>query len=372
MQVSRLLSGESDIWVGRRTRLKRHLVTAMEGFFPVVVRTGPHHLAAIYRTGAPHVGITGTLAVSTSEDGGKSWSDSVQVQPRWDDTRNPALGVNAQGELVAAFWKARLHCYQVDSAQKEPQFVWSGEEQPSWRTIPSLHYCKSADGGRTWGEVSTYMSETISCGSPYGRIISAPDGTLLMAFYGRAREPLPNFRDTSILLRSTDGGATWGDESVVAHEYNETSYAFLPGGELLAAARSESGHVATLHSSDGGRTWSQPVQVTRDGEHPADLTVLQSGRVLLTFGRRIRPMGCGALLSEDGGHTWNRDREVLLAGDGIENGDLGLSLHRATGRWPDRDPSLLRIRLRDVQGVFRLGPGILPGHTLPRRGHPLK
>jgi hypothetical protein len=65
------------------------------------------------------------------------------------------------------------------------------------------------------------------------------------------------------------------------------------------------------------------MRVTRDGEHPADLTVLQSGCVLLTFGRRIRPMGCGALWSEDGGHTWRADREILLAGDGVESADLG-------------------------------------------------
>jgi hypothetical protein len=78
-----------------------------------------------------------------------------------------------------------------------------------------------------------------------------------------------------------------------------------------------------LHSRDRGQTWSEPQQVTRDGEHPADLTPLQSGKLLLSFGRRIRPMGCGALLSDDGGHTWDRDHEVLLAGDGVENRDLG-------------------------------------------------
>ena len=34
-------------------------------------------------------------------------------------------------------------------------------------------------------------------------------------------------------------------------------------------------------------------------------------------------MGCGALLSEDGGKTWNYDREVLLAGDDVQTGNLG-------------------------------------------------
>jgi hypothetical protein len=34
-------------------------------------------------------------------------------------------------------------------------------------------------------------------------------------------------------------------------------------------------------------------------------------------------MGCGALVSDDGGKTWNRDMQILLAGDGVNNYDLG-------------------------------------------------
>ena len=34
-------------------------------------------------------------------------------------------------------------------------------------------------------------------------------------------------------------------------------------------------------------------------------------------------MGCGALLSADEGRSWNHDAEILLAGDGVANDDLG-------------------------------------------------
>jgi hypothetical protein len=43
----------------------------------------------------------------------------------------------------------------------------------------------------------------------------------------------------------------------------------------------------------------------------------------LTLGRRVRPLGCGALFSHDNGKTWHAKSEILLAGDGILNGDLG-------------------------------------------------
>jgi len=319
MSSPHFLSGASDSFVGRRARLTRYLVVAMEGYFPVLARTGPASLAVIYRTGGTHVGITGTLAVAASDDGGKSWSDPVQIAPRWEDNRNPAFGVNGKGELIAAFWKAALHNYREG---EDGNVLYDGEDKERWATVPALFYCSSPDG-KTWSEARSYQSALLTLASPYGRIIALPDGTLLMPVYGTPRQPIEGARDLSILLRSTDNGAAWGDESPVAARYNETSYALLPGGRLLAAARSESGHVAVLHSDDLGRSWSAPVQVTRDGEHPADLTVLRSGRVLLTFGRRIRPMGCGLLLSDDGGQTWNTDREVLLAGDGIEHGDLG-------------------------------------------------
>jgi sialidase-1 len=321
MGTSRILAGEADIFVGRRARLRRYLVCALQGYFPVLVKTGPNALAAIYRTGAPHVGITGTLAVSTSADGGQSWTDPVEIQPRGDDNRNPALGVNARGELIAAYWKAGVHSYAEDA--QGTGLRYAGKPNETWKTVPGLYVCRSADQGRTWGQPQPYMSQRLSLASPYGRIITAPNGALLMPVYGAARESIPGVRDVSILLRSRDGGETWGDESLVGVGLNEISYAFLPDGRLLAAARTEKENVATLFSTDLGYTWSDPQPLTRVREHPADLTVLASGKVLLTFGRRVRPMGCGALLSADGGKTWDTAHEVLLAGDGVESGDLG-------------------------------------------------
>lgn len=315
------LCGESDIFVGKRGRLKRYLVCSMQGYFPVAVKTGPDSMAAVFRTGGTHLSISATLAISTSADGGKSWSDPVEIAPRWEDVRNPALGVNRRGELVAAYWKAKLHNYA-----KEPDgyFYHAGCNPVEKETAAALFTVKSSDGGRTWGEHRPYKSKLLTMASPYGKIIEAPDGSLFMSVYGTPRIPEENVKSMVILLRSTDDGETWGGETVAAKGYNETSIAFLQDGTMAAAARSDSGgHIALLFSRDMGKSWSEPVQVTRDGEHPADIAVLGSGKLLLTYGRRIRPQGCGALISKDQGRTWNYDREILLAGDGGESFDLG-------------------------------------------------
>jgi len=151
--------------------------------------------------------------------------------------------------------------------------------------------------------------------SPYGKMVNMPDGEMLMNIYGypHAGED----RSVSYVLRSRDGGLTWEEPSVVAEGFNETALALLPNGEVLAAMRSHksAADVWTSRSGDGGRTWSHPVRVTADSEHPADLLVLQDATVLMAYGRRHEPFGAEVVLSSDGGKTWGHKK--ALANDAI-------------------------------------------------------
>jgi hypothetical protein len=308
----------TDAFVGRRHPIERSLVCAMQGQFPVLARGIGGELAVVFRTGAGHYGLSGTLATACSTDGGRRWSDPIEVAPRGDDVRNPALGIAADGRWVLAYWKASVHCYPATPGTDDRR--WRTPSGPS--DEPDLFVVSSADRGRTWTAPQPHRSSRLAWCSPFGRIILAPDGTLLMAAYGAPHDARAPGQFDAIVIRSRDGGATWGDESLVLANASELSLCFASPGELVGAVRRAEGDTAIVRSSDGGHTWSTPVAVTRPMEHPADLCALRGGRLLLTFGRRRRPLGCGALTSPDGGATWSTEHETILAGDGIGN-DVG-------------------------------------------------
>lgn len=49
------------------------------GLFPVLVQVGEGGLAAVTRTGAPHIGSGGELSLSVSNDAGRTWSEPAVV-----------------------------------------------------------------------------------------------------------------------------------------------------------------------------------------------------------------------------------------------------------------------------------------------------
>jgi len=315
----------TEAFVGRRHAIERSLVCAMQGQFPVLARGAAGELAAVFRTGAGHYGLSGTLATAWSSDGGYRWSDPIEVAPRGSDIRNPAFGVTGDGRWLLAYWQAGVHCYPAAPDSPTPRAArrWRtpGARPPD--SAPDLFATTSADRGRTWSPPRAQRTTQLAWASPYGRIIAAPDGSLLMAAYGMPRDAAETGRFDAVVMRSRDAGTTWTDESRVAAGTSELALCFAAPDRLVGAVRRAEGDTAIVHSRDAGRTWSAPIAVTRVAEHPADLCRLHgSGGLLLTFGRRRRPLGVGALTSRDGGATWDTDHEVLLAGDGIGH-DVG-------------------------------------------------
>jgi len=283
-------------------------VTVVEGggYFPVAIQLQSGEILAVLRGGGAHIGRAGRLDLVISPDQGRTWSKPWTAVDGPEDDRNPALGQLKDGTVLLAY--AILSGYMEDGLRLPPK----REE----RVFDGVYIMRSKDKGKTWTKpvrdpsiYSFYMGR--GAVSPYGKIIQLKDGTVLMSVYfeffdGRGNE--------SYIFRSRDGGKTWGEPSLVGRHFNETAVLELADGTLLAAMRSEpGGHIAATHSKDAGKTWSPPFRVTEDEEHPADLILLSNGNVLMTYGERNAPMGARAVVSRDGGKTWDMDHMVVLS-----------------------------------------------------------
>jgi hypothetical protein len=313
-------------------------VTDGQGFFPVIAALGDDRLLVVLRGGAGHVGRAGRLDVVCSDDGGRSWSPPLTVADSEQDDRNPALGVAADGMLTLAYH-------------------WQGSYDADGRYAPSLNrqatrVVRSTDGGGAWCDDRLLDFAPLNGASPYGKIRDV-GGVLYMPIYtGSGAEPAAAGRiggheepvriepatSATCLLRSADGGRTWGDPSLVALGLNEADFLVLPDGTWLFAGRSEKRDEQAIYicrSIDGGgrsaagRSWTLQGRVTEAMEHPPDLTLLGNGWVLLTFGYRRPPYGVQGILSRDGGRTWDATR--LVFADGLPNGDCG---YPSTARLP--------------------------------------
>ena len=97
----------------------------------------------------------------------------------------------------------------------------------------------------------------------------------------------------------------------------------------MAAARIDA--VELFASDDDGLTWTGPQRVTARNEINAHLARLQDGRLLLTYGNRVKDQyGVLAKLSSDEGKTWSEPIRLAKT----LNTDCGYpsSLQRSDGK----------------------------------------
>lgn len=220
----------------------------------------------------------------------------------------------------------------------------------------------SDDGGRNWGPIETLFDRV----GTSGVFVRQPPAVLdngdwvLPIFYchGRPGEKWVGSYDTSAVRITEDGGETWTEHPVpgstgCVHMNVEQ----LRDGTLLALFRSRwADHIYSSRSADRGRTWSAPEPTALPNNNSSiQFTQLANGHLALVFNdvnaegvteRRaslyddIEDEGDGAatpeptarpgertafwgvprapmtlVLSEDGGRSWTRKRD-LEVGDG--------------------------------------------------------
>jgi hypothetical protein len=255
----------------------------------------------------------GAAVCWVSSDGGRNWTKRGVPVPHTPGTNrmNLAAGLACDGALVAvvAGWDGR-------PPRGTPA---SHVGQNLMPPIPA----RSRDGGHTWENFAVPVAPAEAVGPHYGdgrRFGQAGGGASLVPFgdiwpLGDGTLGFMAYTNRVHFYVSADDGRSWTHRATFGTPdgHNETTWLPLPDGRLIAAARTcGDQHLDLFVSPDSGRTWTFTQAVTGKGEHPAALTALADGGLLLTYGIRTEPLfGIGVRLSRDQGRTWSEPRTLV-------------------------------------------------------------
>jgi len=298
-------------------------------------------------------GSTSAMLVTRSSDGGQSWSAPVTLIRDGSGVLNDKESITADpndSAYVYAVWD------RIDASGHGPAwFSRTTDGGASWETARSIYDpgVQAAGGNQTLGN----------------QIVVLSNGTLLDLFteidYANGSPANAAFK----VIRSTDHGATWSAPVQVAPETAigatdpETGQTIRDGagladvavgpGDVVYAvwqdARFSGGArdgIALSRSTDGGATWSAPVEINGDPSVQAftpSVRVLSNGTIAVTYyDLRSNTPDAGTLpadywqtVSTDGA-TWHEtrvsgpfdldlapDAEGLFLGDYQGLGDAG-------------------------------------------------
>ena len=294
-----------------------------------------------------------------SDDYGESWSESddPSIPSNWPgsstrERHDRFEGVLASGRYLAAggvgweVWPASDRA----KADEMGLAVFDGPDPATDDLIVGgyrLYVQWSDDRGRSWQRREWTVPGAVRFLS-FPRSAPLADGTVLVPAYD-----LGWYKDRLIDTVNAPEGprrdvhATYairviGGETCELAEIpgggfgNELALVETAPGTVLAHLRDDTtGYLLESWSHDGGRTWSRALRTEIWG-YPPHLLKLSDGRILCCYGYRRDPMGVRAVLSSDGGRSWDLEHEVVLRDDAVATwgnplgqhcpGDLGYPL----------------------------------------------
>ena len=248
---------------------------------------------------------SGKLWMTRSTDMGRTWSTPAPFLDTPIDDRHAYTLQLANGDLLAFWWVQTV------------AFGMGGEFN---------FVSRSTDGGATWGDPARIRSGKPARPNKVGikggfsltvPPIELPDGALAIPIH--CLSSVDRVPPEIGLLRSHDGGRTWGDYSTIAYDpkgrisFVEPAVVRLRSGKWIAVTRTEVpiypdkthpytlGPTMTCTSTDEGRTWTKaerlPLDFTWQGSTAPFILQTQTGVVVFA-------VNTGTAFSYDDGKTW--------------------------------------------------------------------
>ena len=252
------------------------------------------------------------VEIKRSIDDGKTWSAPITV----------ARGTSEHGYGDAAMATDGRTIYMVMVGGAG---LW---HYPSHATHPiQMYFTKSTDGGRTWEPVTNITKSIYRDRFEYGGFFASGNGIITstgrIIFVAAIRtEEAWGGRADNVLAYSDDQGKTWQISETARVNGDESKIIELSDGSLLVSCRNRAGGLNArtyVHSSDGGKTWSEPKQWNElmgnacNGGFAryAPVGSKKNANLLLhTLPANATRDHLKIFLSEDEGKTWPYSREV--------------------------------------------------------------
>lgn len=258
-----------------------------------------------------HVDPSGREIVVRSYNGGKTWELPQEIYDSELDDRDTNLLTTPDGTIIATWFTSDAFCLPRYFREEWRERA----ERVTQRMRDELNggwLLRSFDGGHTWGPTA----HRTPVGQHAGPSVCA-NGRLV--YIGPKKDPDGSARMLS--FESMDGGMTWKKMGEIACErsgnplspvLNENHILEISPEHLLVMFRCEkNAYLYQSDSYDGGKTWTPAKQLAIWGLPPY-LTKLHSGAILCSYGHRRAPYSIRAVLSYDDGKTWDTENIITI------------------------------------------------------------
>ncbi len=276
----------------------------------------------VYESGGPFntTDASEKVEVVRSTDGGDTWSMPTFLQFDTDPTivqdKDSITADPLDSRFVYATWTRDIY---TDSTQNV-------------LVVGPIWLSRTIDGGASWEPASNIYTPPAGFEATGSLIVVQPNGTLVDMFLQH-----DNTTASYFTIRSTDKGVTWSQPSLIdaSHDIGITDVKtgeLVRGGVATIAVDPVNGTlymvwqdarfsgglrdgIAFSKSTDGGLTWSPPVQVNQAPNVQAfapQIAVTSTGKIGITYYDFRKDTSDPATLltnfwqitSQDGGKTW--------------------------------------------------------------------